>query len=234
MAPCDAPGLHWLDLADLAAPAPAGRFLALVTDLASPGALFLDRLAPTPEDIADRARPIAGVRTWFLRRRALLRHLVAHQCGCRPGDVVIAHDDEGAPRVIAPDAQLFVSVSARGSLAACAISPTPVGIDLEIIDESAQPVAQVLTATERAALNLLPSNEVSLRFMSIWTSKEAYLKASGLGLKRDPASIDVELTGDTNFVVDDPQAGPQRWQGAFLMHDFNSARIICACITLAP
>ena len=229
---------RWLEARDLVAPAApphaSAPFVALVADLADPAGAWLDGLAPTQQDLSDRAGPIAGARTWFLRRRALLRHLVARQLGCAASDVVIAHDGAGAPQVLHPAGGVFVSVAAPGSFAACAVARAPVGIDLEGLGATLEPVALVLTPGERDALATLSPELASRRFLEIWTAKEAYLKASGLGLKRDPARVSVEVAGAAAFAIRDPQEKPVRWAGAFTTRRFGAQALLCACLMLAP
>jgi 4'-phosphopantetheinyl transferase len=186
--------IEWLSTADLdgLAPVRPGEAFArvLIADLRDPLALPLLRPAPRHGDYLDERRPAASDRTYFLARRAALRSLVARCLDCPADAVEIAYNDGGAPQVIAP-AACFVSVSGRGPAAALAVSSLPVGVDFEPATEIVTPVADVLHTDERAMLAGLDEDGQSQRFLQIWTVKEAYVKALGVGFNRDPADIAV-------------------------------------------
>ncbi|MDF2119037.1 4'-phosphopantetheinyl transferase superfamily protein [Roseiarcaceae bacterium H3SJ34-1] len=186
--------IEWLFPADLNALAPVhpGQAFArvLIADLRDPLALPLLRPAPRHGDYLDERRPAASDRTYFLARRSALRSLVAHCLDCPADAVEIAYNAGGAPQAVAP-AACFVSVSGRGPAAVLAVSSLPVGVDFEPATEMVAPVADVLHADERTMLAGLDEAAQSQRFLQIWTAKEAYVKALGVGFNRDPADIAV-------------------------------------------
>ena len=92
----------------------------------------------------------------------------------------------GAPRLLAPAAGLFLSVSARGALAALAIGPTPIGVDIEPDVAQTAPLLDVLHPRER---------EGGAPFLALWTAKEAVVKALGAGFNIDPATLCITLQG---------------------------------------
>jgi len=59
-----------------------------------------------------------------------------------------------------------------------------VGVDVEILGRTVRPelARRYFSATEAAALDALPAGERALRFLRLWTLKEAYLKATGQGV----------------------------------------------------
>ena len=77
------------------------------------------------------------------------------------------------------------SLSHSADLACLAIAPVAVGIDLETL-RSVPDLAALLpgscTSEERAALLALDPGDQAQAFLSLWTRKEAALKAWGLGL----------------------------------------------------
>lgn len=166
---------------------------------------FLE-LAPTQWDLFDQGKPLAGSPAHFLKRRMLLRRLVGLWLGCAAADVVITHDVHGAPRVVEPDARVYVSVAARGRFAALAVSNAPVGVDLERNWPQSEPVWHVLHVNERRTLEAQWREKKSDGdFLQIWMAKEAWLKAVGAGLKRDPAGIEIVVSPNGVFEVLDPQ-----------------------------
>lgn len=76
-----------------------------------------------------------------------------------------------------------------------------VGLDVEPWRDDAPPelIERCFSPTERAALAALPAPARPRRFVELWTLKEAYLKARGLGLE-----LPLELI---SFTLDD---GPPR------------------------
>lgn len=87
---------------------------------------------------ADAARSLLGA--------ALLRVAVAEHLGVAPADVRVDRrcsdcgEDHGAPRIIAPDPALWVSVSHSGLLVVVALDTEgPVGIDVQRVADLADP-----------------------------------------------------------------------------------------------
>lgn len=178
-------------------------------------------LAPTEEDLRDLARPGAAPRTYFLRRRLALRALLGASLGVDPQEVRIGYDVEGAPRVLSHKG--FVSVASRGSIAALAIASSPVGVDLEPLDAQAPVVPEVLHPRELLALRDAPDH-----FLRLWTAKEAYLKAHGAGLVKDPASIEISLEPQ-RFLARD---GRMQFSGEHAIAELQNMRWLIACLTL--
>ena len=151
-------------------------------------------VAPTVADLLDAEHYTQdGRRGRFLARRSILRTLAARMLGCMAADVSIAHDAQGAPQLTAPPGQLHVSVSGRGALAAFALSPRRIGIDLEPFGDPQPPAWNILHARERAWLDGLAGDARHAAFMHIWTVKEAYLKMLGLGLRIEPSNVAVRI-----------------------------------------
>ena len=110
--------------------------------------------------------------------------------------MVIAHDAQGAPRIVAPAGRLHVSVAGRGALAAFGLSRQPIGVDLEPVGAAVEPAWNILHASERAWLQGLAAGERHRAFLQIWTVKEAYLKMLGLGLRIELSTVAVRISPD--------------------------------------
>lgn len=123
--------------------------------------------------------------------RAALRRILAHYLRIPADRVPIREGSAGKPCLL-DSAPLEFNVSHSGELALVAVSHRPVGIDLEVMDPSldwallaeahCHPREQVYIAGDGSAGALA-------RFYRIWTRKEAYLKAIGIGLMRAPESF---------------------------------------------
>ncbi len=155
----------------------------------------------------------------------MLRAFAARCAGVAPDAIRISYDEHGAPRV--SGAPLFVSASSRGAYAALAVGSSPIGVDLEPFDEGAPVIEDVLGKRERLVLSKLSDAQRTLRFLQMWTAKEAYLKAVGRGFKRDPSLINIDVRADA-FAVEDTGFSAELAAGAFAPRsDF-----IAACAAL--
>jgi 4'-phosphopantetheinyl transferase len=198
------------------------------TDGATVVALALreDNLAPTPRDLreAPSRDPARGA---FLRRRALSRQVVAARLGVAPESVEIGHAPSGAPRVLAPSSSLNISVSGRADFCAVAMAEASIGVDIEPL-RTIEPPWSLLHPNERNALEKLTSAARLDAFLRLWTAKEAYLKALGLGFAREPTRIAIGL----DFSVLDEDAAPAILTRGWRRFVLNGEEFIAACVVL--
>jgi 4'-phosphopantetheinyl transferase len=157
-------------------------------------------------DPADRQRlatlPAEQAR-WLLARRALIRTTVASLTTCRP-DLVRTVAGDGPRRVEAPGGlSWYVSTSSSGGRGLLALADVPVGVDLE--RHPGPPDAtlvsrHVLSAREHAWIDL-GGPEAPRRFLEVWVRKEAVVKCTGEGLRRDFRTFVVDATGSPTPVL---------------------------------
>jgi 4'-phosphopantetheinyl transferase len=141
------------------------------------------------------------------QRDAQLRGLVARVCDLQPTAVVIERVKGRPPLLVQPAGfGLYLSTSSRGSIAAMAIARSQVGIDVELADTRAEIPWNVLHAQEATGLRSLGGEERSRAFARLWSLKEAYVKALGIGLAREPSSFAVSLADKDSAVLHDPAA----------------------------
>lgn len=139
-------------------------------------------------------------------RRASLRSLAAAASGPSAGEIAVVHEAGRAPRLVACDARrLCLSSASRSGWAALAVAAGPVGIDVERIDPGGEIPWNVLHPGEVAHLRAEPRADRAAAFARLWTVKEAYLKALGQGLAREPASFRVAGAGAAWSLVHDPE-----------------------------
>ncbi len=164
-----------------------------------------DNLAPTRRDLheAPSRDPLRGA---FLRRRALSRRAVAARLGVAPQSVEIGHAASGAPTVLAPSCALRISVSGRADFCAVAMAEAPIGVDIEPVRD-VEPPWNMLHPTERDALAGLTGAARGEAFLRLWTAKEAYLKALGLGFALEPSQVAIAAESDDRFFVFGSGAG---------------------------
>jgi len=189
-------------------------------------ALREDDLAPTPRDLqeAPSRDPPRGA---FLRRRAASRRVVAARLGVAPESVEIGQAPSGAPRVLAPDSSLRISVSGRADFCAVAMAETPIGVDIEPL-RTIEPPWNMLHPKECNTLEALTGEARADAFSRLWTAKEAYLKALGVGFGREPRRIAIGL----DFSILDEEAAPTILTRGWRRLVLNGEDFIAACVVL--
>ena len=160
----------------------------------------------SPEEGA-RARLLsepAGRR--FAAARGLLREQLGARLGMRPEAVELRTGPTGKLFALGP---VFFNVSHSQGLAVFAFTDgREVGIDVERrrpIPDLDRVAAVALSPAETAALQRLPAEARQYAFFERWTRKEAYLKACGDGLHRDPRRVNG--TGSWEVVSFEPAPG---------------------------
>lgn len=121
----------------------------------------------------------------YRRCRSALRVLLAGYVGQDAGELVFSYGECGKPELVKQP--LHFNLSHSGTTALIAISAYPIGIDLEQIVKhrvGSELVELVCHPHEITALNLLLGEELQAAFYNIWTQKEAYCKALGVGLHK--------------------------------------------------
>jgi len=146
---------------------------------------------------ADRLR-IAEKRDRFIACRGILRKLLAHYLNMPPSSVALEYTTLGKPRLCAAAGQpagLYFSVAHSHALALVALSRLgEVGVDVEkmaLASPQAQLAGRYFSAQEAAWLQALAPEHQAAAFYRCWTLKEAYLKATGLGLTQPLHSFTV-------------------------------------------
>lgn len=116
------------------------------------------------------------------------------------GEVVVEHDDKGAPYL--PDhPELSVSISHCRTAVAVAVSPEGrVGIDVECRRKIGDGLLErVCTADEQTAVRA--AADPTMEFLQLWTRKEAVLKLRGTGIQGF-GSMTAALTATDCHVID--------------------------------
>jgi 4'-phosphopantetheinyl transferase len=148
-------------------------------------------------------RRILSFRRWedaaaSLLARALMIELAADALQCVPFEIRLERTPTGRPFVAAPSlTRLDVNAAHAESWVAAASSGGRIGVDLE--QERPIPdglIERCLSSDERSALEGQPAERARSRFFQLWTLKESYLKATGIGLACDLRTIDFAILGD--------------------------------------
>lgn len=153
------------------------------------------------------------LRRRFLVRRWMARDLLARETGEDPGRLVMRRRCERcgelhpASPLGAGSRRVWWSASSSAGLAAVAIADRRVGLDLEEVKERRRQ-----EGIARRHFNEEEWRQVTERpglFLELWTLKEAYLKALGLGLPGGLRSLDCTRLSpvDGDWSVSDQHPG---------------------------
>ena len=161
--------------------------------------------------------------------RGVLRRLAGHYLGRPPAELRFRAGAHGKPHLSGTDAgSLTFNVSHSGTVVLIALAHrAKVGVDIESwasridgpgIDRIAD---SAFSAHERGALRALAPSERRAAFFAIWSRKEAYIKATGLGVSAGLRHFDVSHDpGDARLIADRARGtGPADW----VLHDLAPA-----------
>ncbi|AVH55815.1 MULTISPECIES: 4'-phosphopantetheinyl transferase family protein [Streptomyces] len=133
-----------------------------------------------------RRLPATSARRRFVASRALVKHTAGALLGMPPHAVSLSSTSAGAPHLPASP-WLRVSLSHTDDLVLAGFSTAgPVGVDVERSDRplvAAGLPDAFCTADELAFLHDLPPHRRNAWAVRLWTLKEAYTKALGLGMR---------------------------------------------------
>ena len=187
---------------------PQGRIAKLAEVLSADergraGRIALDR---------GRARYIAG--------RHVLRTILSSYLGLGPEQIQFTYGPQGKPGLAPEQASSRLSFSlahSRNRILVAVTQRRAVGVDVEFVRplfDAAGIVGRIFSAREQAALDALPPGQRLEGFFHGWTCKEAWLKATSVGLVWPPDWFSVSLApGAPSRLLEvrgDPGA-PERW-----------------------
>lgn len=167
----------------------------------------------------------------YLASHALARNALSHAHPLPPQGWSYSVNAYGKPSPL-PECGLRFNQSNSVELAVCLVAPagaptkvgSEVGVDVEAFSRAEQivPLApKIFSLAEQAQLNALPATELPQRALSLWTLKEAYIKARGMGLALPLRGISFLFGGaqgirlEVDAGVDDD---PSRWRFCLLEH----------------
>lgn len=155
----------------------------------------------------------------FVVGRGRLRQILAGYVQRKPAALEFVYTEKGKPSLKDRGnyGQLVFNLSHSQELVVYAVScDRAIGIDLEYLRSlpDAEKLAQRFFSPQEAAIiNSLPPENRQLAFFYAWTSKEAYLKATGEGItKLTDVEVSVSLTAPAMLLsIDGSQTLVNRW-----------------------
>jgi 4'-phosphopantetheinyl transferase len=151
--------------------------------------------------------------------RATLRLLLANQLGTEPAAVQLRRGIRGRPEIVSANAPDF-NVSHTQDIALIGIGVglkgiERIGVDIERADRSVNAdglARKFLSERERASLAPLSADARRLRFLRLWTCKEAMSKATGDALSAPFRDIQVALDDGPQLVAGPAPYSPDAWR----------------------
>lgn len=137
--------------------------------------------------------------TQFLAARGLLRRTLSLYRDLAPGQWRFVKNHYGRPFVdpALDAAEIHFSISHTEGMVACAVgSFAEIGVDVEACNREIsllELLPSVLTPQERERFAAISPGERPHSFFSLWTLKEAYVKARGMGLSLPLNGLDFDL-----------------------------------------
>lgn len=141
--------------------------------------------------------------------RGILRIIIGSYLDQEPADLKINSTPDGKPYL--ENSKLEFNLSHSGNIWICALCQSKqVGIDIQ----ERYPITSIKTiiknyfsVDEKNYLDSLPAGQYKDNFFSLWTAKEAYLKAIGKGFQESPTKISILPDASSgNYILDQAQS----------------------------
>lgn len=144
-------------------------------------AAALQQLSPQRREQALRFRHELGQRTctlaYLLLKRALLEEYGITE------NPIFEYGEHGKPSIIGHP-EIYFNLSHCRNAVVCAVSNRPVGIDVESIRSTKEPLMRY-TMNEQEMEQIIKAERPEVAFIRLWTMKEARLKLTGQGICND-------------------------------------------------
>lgn len=186
---------------------------------------IVDVLSDEERSRASRFRD-ATSRSEFIASHATLRMVVAAILQSPPNEISLAYDKKGRP--YSPNNQdLSFSLSHSGGSYVLAFAVRKkIGVDIERIrpfQTADRLVDTYFSVSERTWFERQAATERDGAFFKLWTRKEAYLKALGVGLSHPLDSFNVVSGPDGRFLVTPLPDEPWFLSDIYPFEDFAGA-----------
>jgi 4'-phosphopantetheinyl transferase len=163
---------------------------------------------------------LAEARLRYVVGRALVRTMLSRQAEVEPERWVFRSNEHGRPEIAGPVGvpPLSFNLSHTAGLVACGVTVgKAIGVDVECADRRLRWEAiarRFFAADEVRALSRVPEADRASAFFRLWTLKEAYVKARGMGLTLPLRQFSVADDEPRSIAIRfDPALGddPRRW-----------------------
>jgi 4'-phosphopantetheinyl transferase len=129
----------------------------------------------------------------------LLRYLIINETKMINDDINFAYTDFGKPYLLNNQNNFLFNISHSGDLVTCATDDQTIGVDVEKVEDISLEIAyNYFSNIEKNELQK-EENKID-KFFKLWTGKESYLKAIGLGLSVPLNSFSIRDGSSYNYV----------------------------------
>ena len=200
---------------------------------------------PMPGELLDADETARAARFHFERdrrhyiaARGWLRVLLGRYLDTPPGALRFGYGPRGKPYLdVGPSGGVCFNVSHSHGRALLAFARgREVGIDVEagarLGDDWPGLVRRVFSPREQAELAALPADRQRAAFLNGWTRKEAYLKATGLGITEGLQTIDVTLDPDRPPTLRHPATEEMLAARTWTIHDLRTDAAFAAALVV--
>jgi 4'-phosphopantetheinyl transferase len=112
----------------------------------------------------------------------IIRKIIYDKYQVKNQSIIFTQNEYGKP-FLTGSIQFPFNISHSGKWVVCGLSQRNIGIDIELIQPTNYLVARrFFTSEEVNQLFILPEPQRMVRFYSLWTAKESYIKAIGQGM----------------------------------------------------
>jgi 4'-phosphopantetheinyl transferase len=157
---------------------------------------------------------LPSLRASFISTRGLTRRILAKYLQCSAQEIAFQYGEFGKPFLEAP----HFNVAHSGSMLCVAVSSdSELGVDIEKIKPMRDALSianRFFSPTESARLHALPPPLQTPAFFECWTRKEAFVKATGQGLRRGLQNFSVAFGPGVQpkmEQIENPQDDPTAW-----------------------
>ena len=173
----------------------------------------------------------------YLVTRVLVRSVLGEALGKAPDVLQFVVNEWGRP-ALAPgssSAPIHFNISHTDGLVVCFVSTThEVGVDTELLSRAPRLLAlapNVFAPQELSDLAALPADQQAQRAVLLWTLKESYIKARGMGLALPLDGFAFRFSGERISLEVQPALNDDgaRWQFQTQMLGLHCVSMAIAC-----
>ncbi len=211
--------------------------LAVADDFSHPWAAYEQTLCPEETEKASRFVRLCD-RRHYTAAHALLRVMLSSFADVPPKEWRFLAGPQGRPEIepgLSPLPLRFSLSHTEQLVAATLTLGRPVGLDVELVDRSLDDMDSVIRLFAKEEIRFLQDCGHLRRrhaFFEIWTMKEAFVKATGLGLSLPLDQFAVTLEPYRLLFAPAEWDGPETWQ--FCLHQPSSAHQIAIVTQAEP
>ncbi|WP_455810436.1 4'-phosphopantetheinyl transferase family protein [Clostridium butyricum] len=135
----------------------------------------------------------------------LVRYVLTNKLGYKNNELIFCISEYGKPYLKNQSMkEIHFNFSHSGKYVVCAIDSEQCGVDIEYIDNyNTDMVNNIFHIKEAIKLNQYNNVEKANKYFTfLWTMKEAYLKALGIGLSKSLSSFYIQKHSDKISIID--------------------------------